>query len=112
MLDQRSFAGLGNYLRSEILHLAGVHPDDDRVTSTKPRSTVGVAINQTVRAYEHGGITVDGTPPKKRAGAAQDVAPRRRNDRPRLTCGDLVVQSDTQDAVWITVRRQPARRGS
>ena len=28
MLDQRSFAGLGNYLRSEILHMAGVHPDD------------------------------------------------------------------------------------
>ena len=28
MLDQGAFAGLGNYLRSEILFVAGVHPDD------------------------------------------------------------------------------------
>ena len=28
MLDQRSFAELRNYLRSEILHATGVHPDD------------------------------------------------------------------------------------
>ena len=36
MLDQRSFAGLGNYLRSEILHAAGVTPMTDRATLTKP----------------------------------------------------------------------------
>lgn len=61
MLDQRSFAGLGNYLRSEILHAAGVHPDDrpcDLDDETLERWAECIK-SVTVQAYEHSGITVD-----------------------------------------------------
>ena len=61
MLDQKAFAGLGNYLPSEILFAAGVHPDAR--PSDLDDSTVRAwsqAIKQiTVQAYETGGITVD-----------------------------------------------------
>lgn len=99
MLDQRSFAGLGNYLRSEILHGAGVHPDDrpcdlnERVLDTWAKCIKTI----TVQAYEHKGVTVD----LAVASASKSRGePRRmwrhavfcRNDRPCLTCGDLVLR--------------------
>jgi len=99
MLDQRCFAGLGNYLRSEILHAAGVHPDDrpcDLDDETVERWASCIK-SITVRAYETGGITV----PKETAEAGKTRGePRRtwrhavfcRNDRPCLTCGDLVLR--------------------
>lgn len=99
MLDQRCFAGLGNYLRSEILHAAGVHPDDrpcdlDDETVEHWASCIKAI---TVRAYQTGGITVADA--LAEAGKARGE-PRRtwrhavfcRNDRPCLTCGDLVVR--------------------
>ena len=99
MLDQRCFAGLGNYLRSEILHAAGVHPDD-RPCDLSEETLVEWArcIKEvTVRAYETGGVTV----PEETAQASKARGePRRlwrhavfcRNDRPCLTCGDLVMR--------------------
>ena len=99
MLDQRSFAGLGNYLRSEILHAAGVHPDDrpcDLDEATLKRWADCIK-SVTVQAYEHNGTTVD----LKVAEASKERGePRRmwrhavfcRNDRPCLNCGDLVVR--------------------
>ena len=58
-LDQRFLAGIGNYLRSEILFAAGLHP------SNKPRELAVKTRNQLARqslsiaqrAYETGGIT-------------------------------------------------------
>lgn len=99
MLDQRSFAGLGNYLRSEILHAAGVHPDDrpcDLDEATLQRWATCIK-DITVRAYQTGGVTV--TEATAQASKARGE-PRRmwrhaafcRNDRPCLTCGDLVVR--------------------
>ena len=99
MLDQRSFAGLGNYLRSEILHAAGVHPDDrpcDLDDETLERWADCIK-SVTVQAYEHSGITVDLEVAKA---SKERGEPRRmwrhavfcRNDRPCLTCGDLVVR--------------------
>ena len=99
MLDQRSFAGLGNYLRSEILFAAGVHPDDrpcdlDELTL---RTWAERIKSITVRAYEKKGVTV----PEEVAKASKKRGePRRmwrhyafcRNDRPCLVCGDLVVR--------------------
>jgi endonuclease-8 len=100
MLDQRSFAGLGNYLRSEILHAAGVHPDDrpcdlDEATLERWASCIKAV---TVRAYESGGVTVE--PAVADASKARGE-PRRmwrhavfcRNDRPCLTCAQLVVRT-------------------
>lgn len=99
MLDQRSFAGLGNYLRSEILHAAGVHPDDrpcDLDDQTVKRWASCIK-SVTVQAYEHSGITVDLTVANDSKSRGE---PRRmwrhavfcRNDRPCLTCGHLVVR--------------------
>ena len=120
MLDQRSFAGLGNYLRSEILHAAGVHPDDrpcDLDEATLERWADCIK-SVTVQAYEHGGITVDLDVAEASKARGE---PRRmwrhavfcRNDRPCLTCGELVLR------VRYAGRRldycptcQPARRGS
>ena len=61
MLDQRAFAGLGNYLRSEILFISGVHPDDrPRDLDPSVIEKWGQAIRQlSGRAYQTGGITVD-----------------------------------------------------
>jgi len=99
MLDQKCFAGLGNYLRSEILHAAGVHPDDrpcDLDEETVERWASAIK-SITVRAYETGGITVN----QETAEASKARGePRRtwrhavfcRNDRPCLTCGDLVLR--------------------
>jgi endonuclease-8 len=60
MLDQSAFAGLGNYLRSEILFYAGVHPDCHPVDLTSPKVKKWARAIKTVskRAYLTGGITV------------------------------------------------------
>ena len=60
MLDQTVFAGLGNYLRSEILFDAKIHPDD------RPFDLNKTSINQWAKsiknishlAYKTGGFTV------------------------------------------------------
>ncbi len=99
MLDQKAFAGLGNYLRSEILFVAGVHPDsrpsdlDDATLAAWSR-----AIKETaVQAYQTGGITVDPDTAERGKLAGE---PRRtwrhyafcRNNRPCLACGDIVIR--------------------
>ena len=99
MLDQRSFAGLGNYLRSEILHGAGIHPDDRPCDLDEETLNLWATCikNITVRAYEHKGITVDLAVAEE---SKMRGEPRRmwrhavfcRNDRPCLTCGDLVLR--------------------
>jgi len=99
MLEQKSFAGLGNYLRSEILFSAGVHPDDrpsdlDDLTLHKWAECIKTI---TMRAYQEGGVTV----PRDVAQASKERGePRRmwrhyafcRNDRPCLMCGELIVR--------------------
>lgn len=59
-LDQRCLAGLGNYLRSEILFEAGVHPSarpKDLDAATRRRLCRAVK-EVTVRAYERAGVTL------------------------------------------------------
>ena len=59
-LDQRFLAGIGNYLRSEILFIAGVHPArrplDLAVCEIKKLSSN--AIRAARRSYRTGGVTV------------------------------------------------------
>tara|TARA_Y100001968_G_scaffold326388_1_gene369346 strand:+ start:43 stop:894 length:852 start_codon:yes stop_codon:yes gene_type:complete len=60
MLDQTAFAGLGNYLRSEILFDAKIHPDDRPLDLDKKRITRWAKSikNITYLAYKTGGFTV------------------------------------------------------
>jgi endonuclease-8 len=58
-LDQRFLAGVGNYLRSEILYFARVHPSQ-RPSDLRPgeqRKLAAVTLDIGHRAYEFGGVT-------------------------------------------------------
>ncbi|MEM7543164.1 MAG: endonuclease VIII [Pseudomonadota bacterium] len=59
LLDQSFVAGLGNYLRTEILFFAGLSPErKPRDLSTKERNRLAREIlDVTQRAYDQGGVT-------------------------------------------------------
>jgi len=59
-LDQRFMAGLGNYLRSEILFAAGVHPSlkPSQLADEQLRSLAHHTLTICKRSYETGGYTV------------------------------------------------------
>ena len=61
LLDQRFLSGLGNYLRSEILFTAGIHPSMRPVDCTTEQLTAlaTMAIALPRQSYETGGITND-----------------------------------------------------
>lgn len=61
LLDQRFFAGLGNYLRSEILFQAGVHPRcrPQDCTQTQLTALAEAILYLPRRSYRTGGITND-----------------------------------------------------
>ena len=61
LLDQKFLSGLGNYLRSEILFAAGVHPSmrplDCTTEQLSALATMAIALPR--QSYETGGITND-----------------------------------------------------
>ncbi len=61
LLDQCFLAGVGNYLRSEILFAAGLHPKLRPVdcTADQLQSLAGAAVKLAQRSYRHGGVTCD-----------------------------------------------------
>lgn len=61
LLDQRFLAGTGNYLRSEILHRAGINPRrrPADLSADELKALSRAAIELTRRSYETGGITND-----------------------------------------------------
>jgi endonuclease VIII len=61
LLDQRFYAGLGNYLRSEILYVARLrHSDVLGHLSAEARTRLGeTAFTLTHQAYRHRGVTND-----------------------------------------------------
>jgi endonuclease VIII len=77
LLDQTLFAGIGNYLRSEILFFAGLPPRVRFVdlAEVRQRQLVRAILDVTRQAYEQAGVT-------NRAEWA--TAARRRGERPRL----------------------------
>ena len=96
-LDQKFLAGNGNYLRSEILHDARLHPRarpsklSRRAIGTLARSTLSLSQ----RSYETGGITL--APRLSNALKAQGLSRswRRfyvfgRADQPCYHCGELI----------------------
>ncbi|MBH0230252.1 endonuclease VIII [Halobacillus yeomjeoni] len=61
LLDQSFIAGIGNYLRSEILFVANIHPDLRPVDCTEDQLTKAAeaTIDLMWRSYENKGITND-----------------------------------------------------
>ncbi|MGD6795988.1 endonuclease VIII [Metabacillus indicus] len=61
LLDQGFVAGIGNYLRSEILYVSEIHPDMRPVDCTEEqlRAAAEAIISITVQSYRHQGITND-----------------------------------------------------
>ncbi|RWZ54732.1 endonuclease VIII [Halobacillus fulvus] len=61
LLDQAFIAGIGNYLRSEILFVAGIHPDLRPVdcSDRQLEKAAEASIELIWRSYRHKGITND-----------------------------------------------------
>ncbi|SIS91896.1 endonuclease VIII [Salimicrobium salexigens] len=61
LLDQSFVAGIGNYLRSEILFLAGIHPSLRPIDSTPQQieKATEATITLMEQSYRYKGITVD-----------------------------------------------------
>lgn len=61
LLDQGFLSGIGNYLRSEILFEAGVHPDRKlrECSERQVEKLAGATLELARRSYETGGITTD-----------------------------------------------------
>jgi len=101
LLDQSFVAGLGNYLRSEILHVRGLHPNHrGRDLTRKQRIGLARAIRTlTERSYETGGVTND---LRRAERLKRKGLPRRawrhhvfgRAGDPCPTCGEVIVRED------------------
>lgn len=61
LLDQSFIGGIGNYLRSEILFLAGIHPDLRPMDCSERQLTKAAeaTVKLVHQSYEHNGITND-----------------------------------------------------
>lgn len=99
LLDQAFMAGLGNYLRSEVLHVAGIAPQQ-RPADLTPEQLERLAeaiLDLSRRSYRTKGVTND---PDRVARLRQNGQPRRnyrfyvfnREDRDCYRCGGLVVR--------------------
>jgi len=99
LLDQGFLAGLGNYLRSEILFAAGVHP------SKRPRDCTEAEIEKLAKAalelsrqsYQTGGITNDLARVKTLKSAGWQRRDYRfqvfnRENRPCFQCGTAITR--------------------
>lgn len=107
-LDQSFLAGLGNYLRSEILFRAGLDAHlrpadlDDRGLQCLADQTLVISR----RAYSQRGITVDAAIFKPLKKAGQGFAEYRfwvfsRGGRPCRRCGETVVKSTHSGRNWF-----------
>lgn len=116
LLEQSFAAGIGNYLRSEILFFAGIHP------CAKPRALDGrqrrklaqKLVEITRRAYATGGITDDPRRVKRHKKAGQRRreyrhAVFRRVKQPCRACGTTIAEADfsSRRLFWCP-RCQPA----
>lgn len=100
LLDQGFFSGVGNYLRSEILFTAGLHPD--RTVASLNEGERSELVKQTLflakQSYEVPGITVDLELYQKLRDQGESRSWSRhwvftRNERPCHQCGDLIIHT-------------------
>ena len=84
MLDQSFLAGVGNYLRSEILHQSGVNPHAKprELSEERRRAWAEEAKRLCVMSYQTGGLTV----PKEVAEQSKERGERRRSYRHAVFC--------------------------
>ena len=94
LLDQGFLAGLGNYLRSEVLFVARVHPDLRPVDCTDEQilALAAAAVSLTRQSYRTKGITNDLALAQKLQAAGQSYSDYRfwvfdRDGRPCYNCG-------------------------
>ena len=92
LLDQRLVAGIGNVYKSEVLFLAGIHPDTPASAVAPDAMTRIMELAQSLLQAN----VVDGTP-----AAIQTYRSLRRTDR----------RSDPEDSLWVYSRGgKPCRR--
>ncbi|MGA1456358.1 MAG: endonuclease VIII [Arenicellales bacterium] len=96
-LDQSFVAGLGNYLRSEILFAAGVNPKarPNTLERRKVNELARATLMLSVRSYKSGGVTNDAATVKtlKKLGATKSryrFAVFGRDGEPCYRCGDII----------------------
>ncbi len=118
LLDQGFVAGIGNYLRSEILFEAGLHPDlrpqdlDDDRRHALARAIRGIGR----RAYRQKGVTVaaDAFRAHKAAGERRGQARFQvfaRAGRPCRACGGRIARTTrVSRRLYLCSRCQPAPR--
>lgn len=101
LLDQRFLAGLGNYLRSEVMFKAGINPQARPMDCSAEMLTAlaDAIVNLTVQSYQTAGITND----LARVEALKSMGHPRRNYRfyafarkglPCYDCGEKIVKID------------------
>lgn len=114
LLDQRFFAGPGNYLRSEILHVARVHP------AARPCDLDADALDRLARAtlavprqsLATGGVTNERALARALADRGATFEERRfraygREGRPCWRCGTCIRRVDAGRAIYFCPRCQP-----
>lgn len=113
LLDQRFLAGPGNYLRSEILHVARIHPasrpddlDADRLERLA-RATLAVPR----RSLATGGVTTDRALARQLAARGVPFEERRfhvygREGERCRTCGARIRRQDAGRAIFLCPRCQ------
>ncbi len=97
LLDQGFLAGVGNYLRSEILFVAGIEPNAriGELTPAGRQALARAALNLTRQSYRTGGITNDLVIAKRMQGAGAAFGRYRhwvfdRAGDPCHRCGTLI----------------------
>jgi endonuclease-8 len=121
LLDQAFLAGLGNYLRSELLFAAGLRPDA-KLASLDPAARdrlAAAALELTRQSYRTRGITNDleRAAALKRAGLSFGRYRHHVFDRdgePCWTCGATIVRRDVAGgrAVFLCGSCQPGAAGA
>ena len=118
LMDQHFLAGLGNYLRTEILFAARVHPDhsaesvDDATLGELTRQIRRIAL----RAYQTKGETAtkDFVAAKKRQGLPRRAARHwvfEREDEPCPVCGTRIQRREVDGRrLYLCASCQPAPR--
>lgn len=114
LLDQGFVAGLGNYLRSDILHRSKVHPrrHPRDLAPAKIRALARNIVELPRRSYETGGITNE--PRRVEAMRKAGVSRRElrhlafhRAGRPCYACGDVIERIELSRAVFVCPSCQP-----
>ncbi len=99
LLDQGFLAGIGNYLRSEILYVAGVHPKKRAIDCTpeQVQKLAEASVMLTRQSYETKGITNDLALVKRLKAEGLTRSQYRhyvfnREDKPCYDCGRPIVK--------------------